>query len=270
MAPTFFQHFLADPQFARLGGTALALGALLSAEACWPRRVARRGRRWAGNIALLLFSGVVLAALPVASIGVAAWAQRHHLGLFAWWMPPRIVEIVLTVVALDLAMYWNHRVMHGPDWLWRLHRVHHSDVEFDATTALRFHPAELLAAIAWKWAAIVLLGASPLAVLVFESVTGVFALFVHANLCLPAALDRMLRPVLVTPDLHRVHHSVAFDEGNCNFGTIFSCWDRMFGSHRAQPRDGHETMAIGLDHFRDADAQRLRAMLVQPLRAPRA
>ncbi|MGH8445653.1 MAG: sterol desaturase family protein [Solimonas sp.] len=266
MAPTFFQHFLADPQYARLGGTALALGALMSAEALWPRRAALRGRRWLGNIALLLWSGLVLAALPIASIGVAAWAQAHHVGLFSWLAPSRAVEIALTVIALDMAMYWQHRSMHGPAWLWRLHRVHHSDVEFDTTTALRFHPAELLAATAWKWGAIVLLGASPVAVLVYETVTGVFALFVHANLRLPARLDRWLRPVFVTPDLHRIHHSTAFDEGNCNFATIFSVWDRGFGSHRAQPREAHTDMPIGLDRFRDEREQRLRELLMQPLR----
>ncbi|WP_028080318.1 sterol desaturase family protein [Solimonas soli] len=268
MAPTFFQHRLADPQWLRLAATALALGILLAGEAPWPRRAARRRQRWAANIALLMFSALLLALLPVASLGVAAWAQAHGLGLLSAWRPPRGAEIALSVVALDLAMYWNHRLMHGPDWLWRLHRVHHSDVEFDATTALRFHPFELLAALLWKWAAIVLLGASPLAVLVYESIAGVYALFVHANLHLPARLDRALRPLFVTPDLHRVHHSTAFDEGNCNFGTIFSCWDRCFRSHRAQPRQPHAAMPIGLDHFRDAEAQRLRAMLVQPWRAP--
>lgn len=256
----------ADPQLVRLGATALALGALLTAEALWPRRRPRRGRRWLQNLALLACAGLVLAALPVASIGVAAWARTHDLGLFALLPLPAALQLGLSLVALDLAMYWQHRAMHGPAWLWRLHRVHHSDIEFDATTALRFHPAELLAATLWKWAAIVLLGAPPLGVLAFEAVTGIAALLVHANLRLPARLDRALRVLFVTPDLHRVHHSVEFDEGNRNFGTIFSAWDRLFGSHCAQPRGGHEQMPIGLPEFREPDAQGLRALLLQPLR----
>ncbi|NGY06742.1 sterol desaturase family protein [Solimonas terrae] len=263
---TLWHSLKQDPQQARMLLTALALGVAMALEALWPRRVAQRRRRWLVNVVLVLLAGLLLSVLPIAAIGVAAWAQAHRLGLLAILSLPPPAAIVVAVIALDAAMYWQHRCMHGPDWLWRLHRVHHSDLEFDVTTALRFHPAELLAAWTWKLAAIVLLGASPLAVLVFETLTGIYSLFIHSNLHLPERWDRRLRMLLVTPDLHRVHHSVRIDEGNRNFGTILTLWDRVFASHCGRPLDGHDGMQLGLPVFRDADAQSLPALLWQPLR----
>lgn len=261
---TLWHALIDDPQHARLLLTALALGAVMALEALWPRRAAMRRQRWFANVALVLFAGVLLGLLPVAAIGAAAWAQSAGIGLFVLLPVPNVAAIVLSVIALDAAMYWQHRAMHGCAWLWRLHRVHHSDLEFDATTALRFHPAELLAVWAWKLGAIVLLGAPPLAVLIFETATGIYSLFIHSNLRLPERWDRRLRVLLVTPDLHRVHHSVRIDEGNRNFGTILTLWDRCFASHCAQPRGGHDGMRIGLPMFRDARAQSVMALLRQP------
>lgn len=261
----FWHQLNRDPQSARIALTALALGVVMALEALWPRRTARRRQRWFVNVALVVIAGLVLSVLPVAAIGVAAWAQARGIGLFAIMPVPTAVAVGISVIALDAAMYWQHRCMHGPGWLWRLHRVHHSDLEFDATTALRFHPAELLAVWGWKLGAIVLLGAPPLAVLIFEAATGIYSLFIHSNLRLPERWDRRLRMLLVTPDLHRVHHSVRMDEGNRNFGTILAIWDRCFASHCAQPCEGHDGMQIGLSEFRDVRAQSLRALLWQPL-----
>lgn len=262
----FWHALIDDPQHLRLLATALVLGLVIAAETLWPRRTALRGRRWPVNFMLLIAAGVMLAVIPVAAVGLAAWARVHHIGLFNLLAIPAWLEIPLSVIALDCAMYWQHRSMHGPMWLWRLHRVHHSDVEFDATTALRFHPLEMLATSSWKWLAVLLLGASPVAVLVFGVMTGMYSLFIHSNLQLPAPIDALWRWVFVTPDLHRVHHSVDFVEGNRNFGTILSCWDRWFDSHCDEPRDGHAAMQIGLPSFRDAQSQTLLSLLMQPVR----
>lgn len=257
--------WLAPPHLPMLA-TSAALGLVLALEAIWPRRAALRRGRWPANLGLIVIAGLALSALPVAAVGTAAWARQQGIGLFAALPLPPALEVLLAVVALDGAMYWQHRSMHGPDWLWRLHRVHHSDLHVDATTALRFHPVEMLVTLAWKLGAVLLLGASPLAVLVFEALTGVYALFIHSNLRLPAALDARWRRLFVTPDLHRVHHSVRFDESNRNFGTILSLWDRGFGSHAAAPRDGHAGMQIGLPEFRDGRSQSLAGLLLQPWR----
>jgi sterol desaturase/sphingolipid hydroxylase (fatty acid hydroxylase superfamily) len=255
-----------NPEHLRVAATALLLGVVIAAERLWPRRPVLRRSRWLTNLALLIAAGAMLSLIPLAAVGVAAWAGLHHLGLFNLLAMPRWIEIPLSVIALDAAMYWQHRSMHGPAWLWRLHRVHHSDVEFDATTALRFHPFELLASSVWKWAAVLLLGASPAAVLVFEAATGIYSLFIHSNVRLPSRLDAIWRRVFVTPDLHRVHHSVDFDEGNRNFGTILSCWDHWFASHCVQPAAGHEAMQIGVAEFRDPHSQTVLALLKQPWR----
>jgi sterol desaturase/sphingolipid hydroxylase (fatty acid hydroxylase superfamily) len=207
---------------------------------------------------------------PLAAVGLAAWAQAHGYGLFNQLHLPAAVEVTASILLLDGVMYWQHRSMHGPAWLWKMHRVHHSDLDFDATTALRFHPLELLATMAWKYAAVLVLGVSPLAALLFEAITGMYSLFIHSNLRLPSAVDRIWRRGLVTPDLHRIHHSSEFDESNRNFGTILSCWDRWFASHREQPRATHEQMQIGLSDFRDVASQSLPALLVQPLRRSQA
>lgn len=265
MAGFLWHELKRDPQSVRIALTAVVLGMVMALEVLWPRRAAQRRQRWLVNGALVLIAGVVLSLLPIAAIGVAAWAQKHGIGLLAIVPMPAAGAIAISIVALDAAMYWQHRVMHGPDWLWRLHRVHHSDVEFDTTTALRFHPGELFAVWCWKLAAIVVLGASPAAVLIFELLNGVYALFIHSNLRLPSTVDRHLRHVLVTPDLHRIHHSVHADEGNRNFGTILSVWDRCFASHCAAPREGHDRMQIGLLDFRGARTQSLPALLWQPL-----
>ncbi|NKF24214.1 sterol desaturase family protein [Solimonas marina] len=266
MVDRVWQFFAFNPQHLRLLATAAILGLVFAAEALWPRRAALRGRRWPINFALLIAAGLMLSLIPVAAVGVASWAHAHGLGLFNVLHVPAWLETAVAIIVLDASMYWQHRSMHGPAWLWRLHRVHHSDVEFDATTALRFHPLEMLATSVWKWATVLLLGASPLAVVLFEAITGMYSLFIHSNLHVPAAIDRVWRRVFVTPDLHRIHHSVDFDEGNRNFGTIFSCWDRWFASHCAQPRDGHDDMQIGLPEFRAARDQSLTALLLQPLR----
>lgn len=202
--------------------------------------------------------------LPVAAVGAAAFAEQRDWGLFNQFTLPLAIPVVLTLLALDLLIYWQHRLLHALPWLWRLHRVHHSDLSIDVTTALRFHPLEILLSMLLKMAAVALLGAPPVAVLAFEILLNATAMFNHANLRLPAYSDRFLRQFIVTPDMHRVHHSWHQDETNSNFGFNLPWWDHLFGSYRAQPRDGHRAMSIGLKAFRDDKDQGLIALLAQP------
>jgi sterol desaturase/sphingolipid hydroxylase (fatty acid hydroxylase superfamily) len=169
-------------------------------------------------------------------------------------------------VLLDLVIYFQHVMFHAVPALWRLHRVHHADLDFDLTTGIRFHPFEILVSLGIKSAAVTAVGASPLAVLVFEVLLNASAMFSHANASLPAPLERWLRWLVVTPDMHRVHHSAQYDESSSNFGFNVPWWDRLFGTYRAAPRLGHEAMAIGVDAFRSQLDLRIDQLLVQPLR----
>jgi sterol desaturase/sphingolipid hydroxylase (fatty acid hydroxylase superfamily) len=174
--------------------------------------------------------------------------------------------MLASIIALDLAVYAQHVAMHAAPPLWRLHRMHHADLDFDVTTGVRFHPLEILISMAWKMAVVAALGAPAFAVFLFEIALNATSLFNHANLTLPAPLDRVLRLLIVTPDMHRVHHSVVRRETDSNFGFNLSLWDRLFGTYRAQPAAGHEAMTIGLPSFRDARELRLDRLLTQPFR----
>ena len=254
---------------ARLGVFGAVLAAMMVAEAARPRRRLRLARqlRWPSNIAMTVLSSVLTPfAVPVAAVGMAVIAQASGWGLFNQAALPGWVELALAVLLLDLAIYAQHRLFHAVPWLWRFHRLHHSDPDFDVTTALRFHPVEIWLSALIKLAAVAVIGASPLAVLVFEVVLNATAMFNHSNTALPPALDRVLRWVLVTPDMHRVHHSVVARETNSNFGFNLPWWDRVFGTYRAQPDAGHADMTIGLGTFDTARDQRLDRLLIQPVR----
>lgn len=255
----------------RAGIFLLVLTALAAAEARWPRRGRSlpRRRRWPANIAMVVLGAVLVRlALPVAATGVALAAERHGFGLLHWGGFPDGIAIVVAVVALDGAIWAQHVLFHHVPLLWRLHRVHHADADVDVTTGLRFHPLEILLSMAIKMAVVAMLGAPVAAVILFEVLLNAAAMFNHACLRLPAALDRPLRRVLVTPDMHRVHHSVRPEETDSNFGFALAWWDRLFGTYRDRPRDGHADMAIGTPGFGDRDEQRLDRMLTQPFRQP--
>jgi sterol desaturase/sphingolipid hydroxylase (fatty acid hydroxylase superfamily) len=250
-----------------------AFTAVLAAVALWelaaPRRkplYARRAR-WPHNLGLLLIDVAVVRLLaPGAVIGVALAAEARGWGLLnavslPWW-----AALPIGVVLLDLLIYFQHVMFHAVPTLWRLHRVHHADQDFDVTTGTRFHPIEILLSLLVKCAAVAALGAPALAVLVFEVVLNATAQFSHANASLPAKVDRYLRWFVVTPDMHRVHHSVIYDESSSNFGFNLPWWDRLFGTYRAQPRLGHDAMAVGVDAFRSAEDVRLDQLLLQPFR----
>lgn len=257
-----------EPSTLRLLIFVAVLGSMLLLERLLPRRsqAPERARRWSANFGVQLVNLLCLRLLfPGAAVGVSYWAEQQQLGLLQgaaiWWALP------LCLLLLDLAIYAQHVASHKWAWLWRLHRMHHSDTFIDASTALRFHPLEILLSMVWKSALIIALGAPVLAVLIFETLLNASALFNHANLRLPAALDRLLRWIIVTPDMHRVHHSVHPEETDSNYGFNLPWWDRLFGTYRAQPRDGHLQMQIGLRSFRSAEDGRLDRLLLQPLRS---
>lgn len=247
-----------------LGGL-LGLGLL---ERLWPwRGRLRYWPRWGENLGLALVSTLALRlAVPVAAVDVALWAEQAGFGLLRSIELQIAIALPLAIGLLDAAIYWQHRAMHRFHWLWRVHRVHHSDTGFDVSLALRFHPFEIVLSMLYKLTVIALLGAAPLAVVGYESALLGFALWTHANLAVPVGVDRALRWLIVTPEMHRVHHSIERDETDSNYGNILSLWDRLFASYRAKPRQPSEQMPIGLAEFREPRAQRLGALLEQPFR----
>jgi sterol desaturase/sphingolipid hydroxylase (fatty acid hydroxylase superfamily) len=238
-------------------------------EVLAPKRQSRftRAQRWPHNLGLIgLNAGIVRLVAPGAAIAVAMAGEAHGWGLFNLATLPSWAAILLGVVLLDLAIYFQHVLFHAVPVLWRLHRVHHADEDYDVTTGLRFHPIEILLSLGIKCAVIAALGAPVLAVLVFEVLLNAASMFNHANARLPFVVDRWLRWLVVTPDMHRVHHSVIPRELNSNFGFNLPWWDRLFGTYRAQPAAGHEAMRIGVDGLQGPGEVRLTRLLTQPLR----
>lgn len=252
----------------RLGLFVLVLGTVVLAEAAAPRRARAllRRARWPANLAIVaLGTALVRAAVPVTAVGTAVIAEDRGWGLFHAALPvPGWAGIALSVILLDLAIYLQHVLFHAVPLLWRLHRMHHADPDVDATTGARFHPVEILLSMLFKLGCIIALGLPPLGVLVFEVLLNAGSTFSHANLRLPAAVDRVLRWLVVTPDMHRVHHSIAPAETNSNFGFTLPWWDRLGGTYRDQPIAGHEQMTLGIEQFRDLRDLRLDRLLVQP------
>src|SRR4051812_21248565 len=238
-------------------------------EALAPRRHQAIGRweRWPSNLGIVVIDPVVLRVLfPTAAVGMAMFAEDRGWGLFNVLSVPGRAAVPASVVLLDFAIYSQHVAFHAVPPLWRLHRMHHADLEFDVTTGVRFHPAEIVLSMIIKFAVVVALGAPPLAVLVFEVLLNATSMFNHGNVRLPRRLDRFLRWIVVTPEMHRVHHSVLRRETDSNFGFNLPWWDRLFGTYRAEPAAGHESMTLGIDRFRDPAELRLDRMLLQPFR----
>lgn len=249
------------------------LGVMALWEAARPRRARTLPRwlRWSNTLALAaLGTLLVRLLLPVLAVGLAVWAEAEGWGLLNILAVPGWLAIIASLLLLDLIIYAQHRVFHAVPALWRLHRVHHADTDLDVVTGLRFHPLEIFLSMGIKLAAVAALGAPPVAVLLFEVILNACALFNHANLRLPASVDRTVRWVLVTPDMHRVHHSTRREETDSNFGFSLSWWDRLLGTYRAQPVAGHEAMTLGQDRFRAPRDQWLDRLLLQPWRGPDA
>jgi sterol desaturase/sphingolipid hydroxylase (fatty acid hydroxylase superfamily) len=209
---------------------------------------------------------VLRVLVPGAAIAVAVAGEARGWGLVNALALPAWVAIPLAVVLLDLAIYFQHVTLHAVPTLWRLHRVHHADLDVDVTTGTRFHPIEILISTAIKCAAVAAIGAPAIAVLVFEVLLNATSMFNHANASLPPAVERWVRWLLVTPDMHRVHHSIIYNESSSNFGFNLPWWDRLFGTYRAQPAAGHAAMTVGVDAFRAPEDLRLDRLLIQPFR----
>jgi sterol desaturase/sphingolipid hydroxylase (fatty acid hydroxylase superfamily) len=248
---------------------------MLVAMAAWEAVLPRRPRavsrwvRWPSNLGIVALNTLALRLVfPLAAVGLAALGEERGWGLLNNLALPGWARFALAVAVLDLAIYLQHVMFHAVPALWRLHRMHHADLDFDVTTGARFHPVEILLSVGLKLGVVAALGAPAAAVLVFEVLLNATAMFNHGNVGLPAPLDRALRWLLVTPDMHRVHHSVAANETNSNFGFNLPWWDRLFGTYRPQPAAGHDGMTIGLDSFRDPAQLRLDRMLVQPFIGP--
>jgi sterol desaturase/sphingolipid hydroxylase (fatty acid hydroxylase superfamily) len=243
------------------------LTVMASWEILAPRRILNtsRGLRWYSNLGLVFIDTLALRVLlPMQAVGMAeiaqlrGWGLLNHLSFSGW------LEILIGVVVLDFIIYLQHAIFHFLPLFWRLHRVHHTDLDFDVTTGVRFHPIEILLSMGIKMAAVVVLGPAPVAVIIFEIVLNATSIFNHGNFRLPISIDRVLRLFVVTPEMHRVHHSVLIKEFNSNFGFNLPWWDRMLGTYRAQPEKGHEGMTIGLAQFRNPKELALSRLLILP------
>lgn len=254
--------------------TAIRLGCFLGvfvAMALWellaPRRkrVMGRGVRWFSNLGIVVIDTLLLrVTFPVVAVGMALLAEEWGWGLFNRIDTPYWFAVLVSFIVLDFVIYLQHVMFHAVPLFWRLHMVHHADLDFDVTTGLRFHPIEILLSMGIKLATVVVLGPPAVAVLLFEVLLNATSMFNHSNIRIPLSIDRVLRWCVVTPDMHRVHHSVEVDESNSNFGFNLPWWDRLCGTYQDQPAAGHEKMTIGLTQFRDAAIQRLHRLILLP------
>lgn len=261
------QWVVSQEPLLRLAVFGIMFLSVAAAELVWPRRrlSASKWKRWTGNLGVLALNGGLMRLIvPLSAVGAALWAESRGFGLLNWLDPALPVQALVTVVALDLVIYAQHVAFHRSPVLWRLHRVHHIDTDIDVTTGGRFHPFEIALSALIKIAAVLALGAPAFAVILFEVILNATSTFNHGNVKLASWLDRALRLVVVTPDMHRVHHSVLRAETDSNFGFNLPWWDRLFGTYRQAPREGHEGMTIGLPDFREAKWLGLPWLLAAP------
>lgn len=237
-------------------------------ETLAPRRLSTlsRWKRWPANLGIVLMNTLLIRILfPAAVAGFALTVSQQRWGLFNQFDLPLLPTVMVSVLLLDLIIYAQHVLVHAVPVLWRIHRVHHADLDYDVSTGIRFHPLEILLSMFIKLAAVLLIGPPVIAVVIFEVLLNAGALFNHSNVHMPEIVDRMLRKLVVTPDMHRVHHSIERDETNSNFGFNLSCWDHLFGTYKAWPVAGNEMMTIGLPNLRNPEqVNRLSGMLTLP------
>lgn len=260
-------------RFGVFAGVFLLLAGL---ERLHPRRRlnANKTRRWLTNLSIVGIDGLVVRAMamfavPLAGTAAAVYATANSIGIFNWIDLPDWLEVLLAVIILDFAIWLQHVATHKVPLLWRLHQVHHADRDIDVTTAIRFHPVEIGLSVLWKMVCVLILGASVPAVILFEILLNACAMFSHANIALPTTLDRALRSLIVTPDMHRVHHSVLRHEHDSNYGFNLSVWDRLFGTYNENPEKGHDAMTIGLTAYQSDEPTKLSWSLLLPFRGGR-
>lgn len=253
-------------RLAAFGGVFIVMAAWEMIQPCRKQSIRRRWR-WPNNLGVVVVDSLLLRIVfPIGAVGLALLAEARGFGLFNVVSLPAWVGVVLSVVILDFAIYLQHVLFHAVPGLWRLHRMHHADLEIDVTTGLRFHPIEILLSILIKFSVVAVLGAPALSVLIFEVLLNASSMFNHSNVRIPFGIDRVLRWFVVTPDMHRIHHSILTRETNSNFGFNLPWWDHLLGTYRAQPEAGHEGMTIGIEQFRDTRELGLDRMLLQPFR----
>jgi sterol desaturase/sphingolipid hydroxylase (fatty acid hydroxylase superfamily) len=255
----------------RLGAFTGVLIAMALWEAASPRRPRSysRFRRWPSNLAVVVLNtALIRILLPTTAVALALLGAQRGWGLLNNLPLPPWMAVVGSIVLLDAAIYLQHVMFHAVPALWRVHRMHHTDLDFDVTTGARFHPIEIVLSMLIKFAVVVALGAPALGVLIFEVLLNATSMFNHGNVCLPRRFDRYLRWLVVTPDMHRVHHSIVVGETNSNFGFNLPWWDRLLGTYRDQPAAGHDGMTIGIEQFRAARELGLDRMLLQPFHGP--
>ena len=266
----FEQFVLTNEPAIRLGFFIGVFAVIGLWELAAPRRAltVSKALRWSSNRGLVVLNTVVIRLLfPLAAVGVAAFASENGWGLLNHYQVPFVLAVPLAVITMDFVIWLQHVMVHAVPALWRLHRVHHADLDYDLTTGARFHPLEIILSMLIKFATISVLGPPVVAVVIFEVMLNATAMFNHGNIRLPAAVDRALRWVLVTPDMHRVHHSIEDDETNSNFGFSLTWWDRLFGTYRDQPRAGQIGMTIGIRDFTNPQqVDRLDGMLLLPFK----
>jgi sterol desaturase/sphingolipid hydroxylase (fatty acid hydroxylase superfamily) len=264
------QFVLANEPAIRLALFLLVFAVIGVWEVVAPRRAltAPKAFRWTSNLGIVVLNTLLLRlAFPLAAVGMAAFAAANGWGLLNHFHVPVWLAVPIAVIAMDFVIWLQHVMVHAVPALWRLHRVHHADLDYDVTTGSRFHPIEIGLSMLIKFATITVLGPPVLAVVIFEVLLNATAMFNHGNIRLPRSLDRVLRWFVVTPDMHRVHHSIEDDESNSNFGFNLPWWDRLFGTYRDQPRAGHDAMTIGIRNHRDPkEVARLDGMLLLPFR----
>lgn len=261
--------FVADSESAiRLGVFLSVLAVVAVLEHCSPRRRLNhsKGRRWLSNFSISVCNtALVKAVLPIAGVGAAIYAGGQGWGLFNLLSAPAWFSILVFLILFDLTIYFQHRLFHAVPVLWRLHRMHHTDVDYDVSTGIRFHPLSILLSSLIKLGLILLIGPLPVAVILAEVLLNATSMFNHSNFKIAGNVDRVLRCFIVTPDMHRVHHSVNSAEHRRNFGFNFPWWDRLFGTYKEQPRLGHDDMELGVTGFRGRNSIKLLHLLVQPL-----
>lgn len=264
------QFIMENEKAIRLGFFVGTLVVMAIWEIVAPRRAltASKAIRWLNNLGLVFLNSFIVRLLfPAAAIGVASFAAVNGWGLLHYYEVPFIIAVIISVIVMDFIIYLQHVLVHAVPMLWRLHRVHHADPDFDVTTGARFHTIEIILSMLIKFATIAVLGPPVVAVVIFEVLLNAMAMFNHSNVRLPKTVDKFLRFFIVTPDMHRVHHSVEDDEANSNFGFNISLWDRIFGTYRDQPRGGHEGMTIGIHKFNQPmDVSWLHGMLLLPFK----
>tara|TARA_R110002072_G_scaffold118775_1_gene251251 strand:+ start:1392 stop:2213 length:822 start_codon:yes stop_codon:yes gene_type:complete len=265
---TQFQLFVIENEaILRLSCFFIMLFIFMGLQLIRPRRLPEKGRwyRQVNNFLLLLIDIVVVRLLvPLALFDVAVYAHGENIGLFNFLEIPLLANVILTIVIFDLLIYVQHVITHKVNFLWRVHRVHHIDHEVDVTTGIRFHPIEIVLSVLYKMLAVALFGPVAFAIILYEILLNAAALFTHSNIFLKPGLDRFLRTIIVTPDMHRVHHSVLKDETNSNYGNIFSVWDKLFKTYRFLPKAGYDAMVVGLNEFMDPTSGQLLQLLKNP------